>query len=126
MNTCCTPANQTQTNPATQASGLKPRYNVNGNKDAYAIQVELPGVKKENVSINLDGELLTLHAVRSVAAPAGWKPLHQELAQDDFLLRLKLNAPVDENKLAARLEDGVLTLSLPLKEAARPRAIPVN
>jgi len=126
MNTCYTPRTETSAGQSSAPEGVKPRYAVDGDKDAYAIRVELPGVKKDNVTINLDSDLLTIHAKRSSAAPAGWKPLHRELLEDDFVLRLKLSAPVDENKLAAKLEHGVLTVELPVKDAVKPRTIPVN
>lgn len=126
MNTCYTPRTETPAAQSGAPEGVKPRYSVDGNKDAYSIRVELPGVKKDNVTINLDSDLLTIHAKRSISAPAGWKPLHRELIEDDFVLRLKLNAPVDESKLAAKLEHGVLTVELPVKDSVKPRVIPVS
>jgi HSP20 family protein len=110
----------------TEPAGVKPRYSVDGDKAAYTICVELPGVKKEHVSIGLDSDVLTIHAKRTSSAPPGSKTLHRELVEDDFTLRLKLNTPVDENKLAAKLEHGVLTLTLPVKDAVKPRTIPVT
>jgi len=109
-----------------QEAGLKPRYQVAGAQDKYQIRVELPGVKKEGLEVRLDKSILTLRAKKTVAALPGWKPLHRELPNLDYLLRLKLNAPVDDAKLTAKLEDGVLTLELPLKEAAKPRRIEVQ
>ena len=126
MNTCCTPRTESSAAQTTAPAGIKPRYAVEGDTDAYAIRVELPGVKKDNVTISLDSDLLTIHAKRTSAAPADWKALHRELVEDDFVLRLKLNAPVDENKLAAKLEHGVLTVELPVKDAVKSRAIPVG
>jgi len=109
-----------------QFPAVKPRYRVLNATDSYSVQVELPGVKKENVSINLDHNVLTLRARRSTTPPADWKPLHRELNDVDYLLRLKLNVPVEESKLSAQLADGVLNLSLPVKETAKPRTIPVS
>lgn len=120
-----TPLNQ-PSSVAEQESGLKPRYEVSGNRESYDIRVELPGVKKEGLEIRLDKSILTLRAKRSVGPLATWKPLHRELPNLDYLLRLKLNAPVDDAKLSAKLEDGVLILHLPLKEAAKPRRIEVQ
>jgi HSP20 family protein len=125
MNTCCTPRTES-TAASTVPAGVKPRYTVDGDKATYAIRVELPGAKKENVSIDLDGDVLTVHAKRTSSAPADWKPLHRELVEDDFTLRLKLNLPVDEKNISAKLEHGVLNLALSVKEAAKPRAIPVS
>ena len=104
----------------------KPRYEVRNAEDAYTIRVELPGVAKDAVTIDYDQGLLTLQAQRKALTPETWKPLHRELNDQGYLLRLKLNAPVDEDKLVAQLADGVLTLTLPVREAAKPRRIEVN
>jgi HSP20 family protein len=113
----------TQTEPV--QNGVKPRYAVTGDKDTYAVRVELPGVKKDGVEIRLEKDLLTILAKRSDSPLAGWRPLHRELSQENYSLRLRLNVPVDENRLEAKLEDGVLQLSLPIKEAAKPKRIQV-
>jgi len=105
---------------------VKPRFRVRTNVENYTIQVELPGVKKENVSVNLDKDLLSVRGTRSTTPPADWKPLYRELSDVNYQLRLKLNVPVEDSKLSAKLEDGILTLTLPLKEAAKPRTISVS
>lgn len=117
----------TSPSPAVASSELrKPRYDVRNAEDAYTIRVELPGVTKDSVTIDYDQGVLTLQAQRKAAAPETWKPLHRELNDQSYLLRLKLNAPVDEDKLVAQLVDGVLTLTLPVREAAKPRRIEIN
>jgi HSP20 family protein len=122
--TTCTPA-QTTSN-ANQENLLKPRYTVNSSKDAYEIRVELPGVKKEGVEIKLDQGILTLKGRRQSPSNDSLRPLHRELNRFDYGLRLKVTAQVDEGALAAKLEDGILTLTLPVKEAAKPRVIAVQ
>lgn len=124
MTTCCTP--EPKIAASSEAASLKPRYSVTNEKDNYAVQIELPGVAKDGVNVSLDSNVLTVHARRNASVPADWKPLHRELSGLDFLLRLKLNAPVDEGRMSAKLEDGVLTLNLPVKEAAKPRHIEVS
>jgi HSP20 family protein len=125
MNTCCNPT-QTQTQVQEPSTAVRPRYRVQNAADSFSVQVELPGVKKENVNVNFDDNVLTVRARRSTTPPADWKPLHRELNDVDYLLRLKLNARVEDSKLSAQLADGVLTLALPVKETAKPRTIPVN
>jgi HSP20 family protein len=125
MSTCCNPSTSTVQTPA-QTSAVKPRFRVQNSADSYSVQVELPGVKKENVSVNLDQNILSVSGTRSTTVPADWKPLYRELCDVNYQLRLKLNVPVEDSKLSAKLEDGVLTLSLPVKEAAKPRTIAVS
>jgi HSP20 family protein len=128
MNATSCPTSSTKANPnvGVTESLRKPLYNVIGNADAYEVKVELPGVSKDTVKIDLDENVLSIRGERQSALPEGWKALHQELSPLGYQLRLRLNTPVDEDKLTANLENGVLTLKLPVKEAAKPRRIEVQ
>jgi len=122
---CCNPS-PTQQPAEPKTAAVKPRYFVDGTQEAYEVRVELPGVAKDGVSINLEENVLTLRAKRTPSALSDWKTLHRELSGLDFLLRLRLNTQVDEEKMTAALENGILTLKLPVKEAAKPRRIEVQ
>ena len=129
MITCCTPATETRAAaPAAPATppAVKPRYSVDGSDEAYEVRVELPGVAKDGVTVDIDENVLTLRAKRKTGVPDGWKALHREMSDLDFILRLRLNAQVDESKMSATLDHGVLVLRLPVKEAAKPRRIEVQ
>src|SRR3954470_14913142 len=104
MTTTCTPS----TCASEAANLVKPRYMVNVAKDSYDVRVALPGVRKDSVHVNLDRDVLSIRAERKPIAADGWKRLHRELHEAGYALRLKLNAPVDEAALSAKLEDGVL------------------
>ncbi len=127
---CCTPTTTQQTvstpTAATQQNAtVSPRYTVKSGQDAYQVRVELPGVPKNNVSVAVDKGILSVNATRQSAAQENWRTVYRELSQQSYALRLKLNVPVNEDALSAKLEDGVLTLTLPVKEAAKPREISV-
>ncbi len=125
--TCCEPSNAVAKRPAAaEERVLKPAYSVDSSEHAYEVRVELPGVPKGGVRVDLHENVLTIRGERQVKAPESWRPLHRELPELDFQLRLRLNAPVDEDKMKATLEDGVLTLNLPIREAAKPRRIKVQ
>ena len=123
--TTCSPRTCAPATTGVTESLRKPRYNVLGSKDAYEVRVELPGVAKGDVKIDLDDNILTLRGERKSNVPEGFKTLHRELSTLSYLLRLRVNTQVDEEKMTAALEDGVLTVRLPVKEAAKPRQIPV-
>jgi len=108
------------------ANVVKPRYFVNSGKDLYEVHVALPGVRKESVNVNLDKDVLSIRAERKTVAGEGWKTLHRELGDASYALRLKLNAPVDDAAMSAKLEDGVLVLTMPIRETAKPRTIAVQ
>ena len=125
MNTTCSPRTCAPTTSGVTESLRKPLYNVNGNAEAYEVRVEMPGVPKSGVKLDLEDNILTVRGERNTTVPEGMKALHRELSPLSYLLRLRLNTPVEEDKMTAKLEDGVLTLRLPLKEVAKPRQIPV-
>lgn len=123
--TCCNPSSNPKT-AETEVATVKPRYFVDGTQEAYEVRVELPGVAKDGVNINLEDNVLTLRAKRKPSAPSEWKTLHRELSVQNYLLRLRLNTQVDEDKMSAALDQGVLTLKLPVREAAKPRRIEIQ
>jgi HSP20 family protein len=133
MNTsCCNPETQSQTAVATPEvetrplTTRRPRYQIANTPEAHTVRVELPGVAKESVRLNLEEGVLHLSAPRGVLVPETWKPLHRELSDAGYELRLQLNDRVDDTRLSAKLEDGVLTLVLPVKEAVKPRLIAIQ
>lgn len=126
MNTCCETPDTRRDATAAAESAVKPRYFVDGTKEAAEVRVEMAGVGKDGLSIDLDDNLLTIRGKRKDTVPAAWKPLHRELGSSDYLLRLRLNAQVDAEKLSAALDNGILTVRLPFKEAAKPRRIEVR
>ncbi len=126
MTATCNPSACSTTDRESAAAAVKPRYAVTSDDQSYVVRVELPGVPKDAVSIDFDKEVLSIKADRKSAVPEGWKPVHRELNELGYLLRLKLNSRVDEEKLSAQLVDGVLTLTLPVRDAAKARKIEVN
>lgn len=125
MNTTCPPSTCTPATSGVTESLRKPLYKINGTAEAYEVRVEMPGVPKSSVKLDFEESILTVRGERSTAVPEGLKALHRELSPVGYLLRLRLNTPVNEEQMTAKLEDGVLTLRLPLKEVAKPRQIPV-
>lgn len=129
MNTCttasCAPSTATASTRTAPDHLVKPRYDVQASKDSYTVQVELPGVRKGDVNVQFERGLLTVKAQRQSTTQEGWKMLHRELNRLNYGLQLKVNVPVEESALTAKLEDGILTLTLPVKEAAKPRTIAV-
>lgn len=113
-------------NTTIAAAWRKPIYRVLDGQEAHEVRIELPGVPKSGVSIRLEDGVLTVHGRREPCPPDNWKPLHREIPAQDSLLRLRINTPVDEDRLEARLEHGVLNLRLPLRETARPRQIEIQ
>ena len=104
----------------------RPHYEISEEEDRFHVDVFMPGVPRDGVSIRLEEDTLTVEGYRRLEQPEAWKPVRRELTDDDFSLGLRLNVPVDADAIKARMEDGVLHLDLPVAEAARPRTISVE
>jgi HSP20 family protein len=87
---------------------------------ARAVRLEVPGFHKENLDINLTGELLTITGTREIAPEIeGEGYLVKERVYGKFVRTIRLPAPVAEKKVTAEYRDGVLVLHL-VKEIAVP------
>lgn len=114
--------------PATakRVTTLRPNYNITQDGDAYVVNVALPGVPRDHVTITLEEKSLRIEGRRDALAEDGWKPTYREIPQADFQLTLELNLAVAEDKITATTENGLLRLTLPVAEAAKARSITVE
>jgi HSP20 family protein len=109
-----------------QVSYVKPQYTVKEGEDAFELGVVMPGVAKGDVNVAVEDDVLTVAGARDRSLPKGWTPLYNELPRSDYKLELRLNVDIEEDGISAKLEDGILSLRLPLSEAAKPRTIEVS
>ena len=97
------------------------------NKDAVKIVAELPGVQAEDVKISLENNLLTIRGEKRQQAEENNERVHRyERTYGSFERAFALPTTVDPEKIAANYANGVLTVSIPKAERARPREIPVK
>lgn len=115
-----------QAERASRKQFRRPRYDVMENQDAFVVRIHLPGVKKKDLQLSLEEGELYLNAPTANAIPEGWKPLRKETSSAEYRLALSLNVDVDETKIDAQMENGVLHLSLPKAEEVKPRKIEVK
>lgn len=107
-------------------SFVKPNYTVRQEENAYHVDVFMPGTSRADASITLDGDTLSIEARRADYAREGWKPLHQEIRDQDYKLHLQLNVDIDPERITAKAEDGILRVVLPVAAKAAQRTITVS
>ena len=96
-------------------------------KKALVLKAELPDVKRENVSVTVENNTLTLSGERKFDTDVRKDSFHRiERAYGTFTRSFSLPATVDNSKVAAEFKDGVLTVTLPYREEAKPRTINVE
>jgi HSP20 family protein len=119
-------AGETEFNGAITSAWLPPT-DVFEDKDALKILVELPGVKKEDVKLSLENQTLTIRGEKKQVAEEKTKRVHRyERTYGAFERSFALPNTVDPERVQAAFTDGLLTVTLPKVERARPREIPVT
>jgi HSP20 family protein len=104
---------------------VAPAASVIEDGDGYLLQVEMPGVNKEGLEISTEGNELTITGRRSLPTMDGTL-LHHESRREDFRRTFELDPSIDINKINARIEQGLLTVTLPKAEHVKPRKITVS
>jgi HSP20 family protein len=94
--------------------------------DHYVLSADLPGIDPGSVDIDVDGQLLTIRAERTVGTPDGAKWITRERQSGSFLRQLTLGQGLDTARIAAGYDNGVLSVTIPVSEAAKPRRIEVT
>ena len=112
----------------TEASaGLFPPLNITQDADNYYVRAELPGVNAQELSIAALRNRLSLSGKREIPREHERVSYHRkERAEGGFSRTITLPTPVDADRVEARYTDGILTLTLPKSEEAKPRQITVK
>ena len=103
---------------------ITPEVNIVETKEGYVLEAEMPGVTKDGLDISLEDNVLTLVGRRS-PGPVGTS-LYRESQTADFRRVFELDPSIDAGKINARIEQGILTLTLPKAEKVKPRKITVG
>jgi HSP20 family protein len=128
MTTTCNPTDSktaTAGNGANRVSYLTPLANILETKDAYVLEAELPGVTKDGLEVSVENGELTIVGRRSVAVPEG-RAVYRESRGLDYRRSFELDPAIDTTRINAKLDQGVLTLTLPKAESVKPRKIVVT
>jgi HSP20 family protein len=94
--------------------------------EELVFSADVPGVKRSDIEITIDGDVLHVRAVRQPTAPEGFKLARRERGTFGLSRKLALPCRIDADAVRADLTGGVLTVSLPKASEAKPRRIPVN
>ncbi len=98
----------------------------NGNKEVV-LKAELPDMNREDIQITVENGTLTLKGEKKFSAEAKEEQFHRiERSYGTFTRSFSLPETVDTGKVGAEYKNGVLTITLPLREEAKPRQIKVD
>ncbi len=119
---------QPTTRNGERASALDIRLDVKESDDGYTVQAEMPGVKKDDIHVQIDGDRVSISAEvkRESEQKEGERVLRSERYYGSIGRTFQLAAEIDEATANARFEDGVLNLTLPKKAAPASKRLQVN
>jgi HSP20 family protein len=111
------------------ASTIAARFDVVEKADRFEARIDIPGVSKDDIDVQIDGADVRVKAEIKVAAVEGegdTKVLHSNRASRSFVRNFTLPAEVDDARAEAAYQDGVLTLTLPKKEVPQPKRLAIK
>jgi HSP20 family molecular chaperone IbpA len=104
---------------------ITPPASVTEIADGYMLEIEMPGVKKDGLVISVENNELTIIGRRSFPAVEGTL-IHRESRPENFRRMFELDPSIDADKISAKIDQGLVTLTLPKAEHVKPRRIAVS
>lgn len=106
---------------------LSPSFELTEDKNNYFARFDLPGIKKDEVKVELDNNVLTVSAERKEEHKSDDKKTHySEISYGSYMRSITLPSQVTESKIDAKFDSGVLTITLPKAEPSRSKTIAVQ
>lgn len=103
-----------------------PKIDVVEENDLFVLHAELPGLKREDIKVGFENQVLTIEGERKhEAEESGKQYFHRERVYGSFKRSFRLGTEVNTEKITAAYKDGILTVTLPKSEAVKPRQIDV-
>ena len=115
------------TTPSLDTSVRLPAIDISETDSAYLVKTDLPGMRKQDLDITIDDGVLTINAehAEETDEKKNGRLIRQERSYGKFSRRLRIGTDVDDKKITAKYQEGVLSLTLPKEETARPHQVKV-
>ena len=111
---------------AQKGPAIVPAVDIHEDAHGITLWADLPGVSRDRLNVHVQDGNLFIEAQASIDTPDGLRLHHAEIREPRFARAFSLSADFDISKIDANLSDGVLKLSIPRREEARPRRIEVS
>ena len=117
---------KTNRESAGEAPALVPAVDVIENESGITVKADLPGVSKDGLTIRIDGETLTLEGQVDLGEAHKLDAVYAEVRTARYKRSFVLSRDLDTARIEATMKNGVLTLTVPKLERAKPRRVPVR
>jgi HSP20 family protein len=112
--------------PTIRARIFAPTADIYETEHALTVHLEMPGVEKANVDVRVEGDVLNVEGRIDLSKYQGLQPLYTEYNIGHYSRSFRLSNKINQSKISAELKDGVLSLTLPKVEEAKPRTIQLS
>jgi HSP20 family molecular chaperone IbpA len=109
-----------------QRRAFTPPIDIHEGAEGLTLEADLPGATENNLFIQLEDNVLSLHARVDSPAPEGARLIHEEYPVGDYCRSFILSDEVDRDRITAELKNGVLRLVLPKADRTRSRRIEIR
>jgi HSP20 family protein len=104
----------------------RPNTDIYETDDTLTVVMEIPGVQKKDVDVHLENDVLRVEGRVDFGNYEGLEPLYTEYNIGHFARAFTLSSKIDQQQISAKVEDGVLTLTLKKAREAMPRRIDIS
>lgn len=105
----------------------RPQTDIFHTPTAYIFEIELPGVTQENIALEItEKNVLVLKAQNTLIAPSSAKVVLSQIRSGHYYRAFELNEHIDRDSITAKLELGILTVTVSKQEKAQPKRITVS
>jgi HSP20 family protein len=107
-------------------SAMRPPVDIFETSDGITLNADMPGVSKEHLNLQVEGNTLTVEGELEVKMPEDMEPIYADVRSRLYRLSFVLSSELDSSRVEANLKDGVLTVHIPKRAELRPRRIEVK
>ena len=107
--------------------GFVPDVNIRETKDAYILDVDLPGIEEKDINVEINDGMLTISGERKIEKEDDREDYHRrEISYGSFKRSFTVGDNVDANRISAKYKSGALKIKLPKAEKVKPKAIKID
>jgi HSP20 family protein len=111
---------------ASEQAALLPTVDITEDSEGITLKADLPGVARENLDVSVEGDTLTIEGRVRLGEAASMRSVYAEVSVDRYRRSFLLSRDLDTARIDAQVRGGVLTLTVPKREQAKPRRIEVR
>ena len=110
----------------TPTRAFVPSADIYESENALTVVLEMPGVSRDNVDVNIEDGVLTVEGRIDFSKYEGLQPVYSEYNVGPYRRTFQISSQIDQSGITAEMRDGIITLELPKAEAAKPRRVQVS